>query len=119
VGTIKDGRKAVTPLGKRIGGKLRKLRKLAGLTQIEVALALGYKSTGTISHIEAGRMVMDLDKIIAAAEFFHIHPAYIVSDEKIDDEDLEMMIMLTKVLRQRSKHDYYRALQALLKDATK
>lgn len=111
-------KKPTTPLGKKIGGKFRQLRELAGFTQMDVAHALGYKSTGTISQIEAGQMVMDLEKVIAAADFFGIHPAYLVSDDKLDDEDLEMMVMLTKILRRRNKHGHYRALQALLKDAT-
>lgn len=105
--------------GKKIGGKMAKLRRLAGMTQMEVAYGLGYKSSGTISQIEAGTMTMSPKKIVAAAQFFGIHPAYLVSDDQIDDEDLEMMIMLTKVLRSGKLHAHYRALQTLLKDATK
>jgi len=55
-----------------IGQNLLKLRRAAGLTQTEVALAVGLAKPGYISNIEKGRKFPSLSSIVLLARFFNV-----------------------------------------------
>ena len=67
-----------------LGAKIKHLRKLAGLTQVELGKLLGYTSTGTLSMIERGEMVMSHEKREIAAPLLkvpasHLHSPHFAS----------------------------------------
>jgi transcriptional regulator with XRE-family HTH domain len=106
---------------KILGNKLKALRLLNKKTQEDVRKALGYESTGMISLIERGETGMEPDKINLAAEYFHIHPAILFSNEDIPEKELAMhvnlMIALHKARINPSKH--LPAIEQLLELAAK
>ena len=67
-----------------LGSKIKHLRKLAGMTQVELAKLLGYTSTGTLSMIERGEMIMSHRKREMAAPILkvpasHLHSPHFTS----------------------------------------
>lgn len=59
-----------------VGLKIKTLRRLAGLTQTELAKKLGYSSSGTISLIESEKRGMTLDKLFLASKILNVPPPY-------------------------------------------
>lgn len=61
------------------GKKLRILREMAGMTQVQLGKAIGYTSTGTVSLIESGKRRMMPDEILRAAEILNVDPTVLMS----------------------------------------
>ena len=99
---------------KTLGNKIRILRQLHEMTQVEVADALGYESSGILSLIESGKSGMKREKIYKAAELFGVHPAVLMSPQEFDDEQIKMFIATFKLIRNREKSPHYQAIKALL-----
>ena len=102
-----------------LGKKIKMLRELKQIGQVELARALGYKSTGTISLIENGKKGMKVSSILKASTFFKIHPAVLLSPLEVDKEDLEMFSDLMKLMERRKKEPdktrpYFEAIRKLL-----
>ena len=58
--------------------RIRTLRIEKGLTQEDVAKALGYNTRSTISRIEKGEVDLQRSKIAAFAELFGVSPIYLM-----------------------------------------
>ncbi|WP_030747220.1 helix-turn-helix domain-containing protein [Streptomyces sp. NRRL F-5135] len=58
---------------REIGAELRGARARAGLTQRQVGSAVGY-SASAVSRIEAGKLRLEHDRLLAFASFLHIAP---------------------------------------------
>lgn len=52
--------------------RLRRLRKARGLTQLDVALALGYKSDVGYHYLETGKCVITADHLARLAELLEV-----------------------------------------------
>ena len=61
-----------------IGLRIRKLRKDLGMTQDELAIAVGYKSRSSINKIENGERDITKNQIIEMANALHTTPEYLI-----------------------------------------
>ena len=89
---------------KIMGKKIRILREMNGVTQVELAKILGYKSTGTISLIENGIKGMKHVVVIKAAEFFRIPPSVLFLPADMDKDELEIFSAVMRLLDERRKN---------------
>ena len=62
----------MTEMKKAIGGRIRRLRLAAGLSQPELAAALGLSSRSTIAGIETGADRPGIELMIAIADYFKV-----------------------------------------------
>ena len=67
-----------------IGRKLKKIRKLKGLTQEQLAEALGYSGKSVISHIEKGDADMTYEKMLLLLRTLALDANLLFDVEKID-----------------------------------
>ena len=85
-----------------IGTRLRERREELGLTMVEVANAIGYKSSCQITKMETGNVNLKMDKLYELAQVLHVTPDYIFYGdsydkvykdiiEKMDDRDLDQL----------------------------
>ena len=79
---------------KVLGKKIRDLRKLSGLTQVELAAELGYTSTGTISQIEKGVFAMSVLRRQKAASVLRVSDDYLSSTQYGTKEMSELQQLL-------------------------
>ena len=98
-----------------LGRKIRALRKIRRMSQPDVAEALGYNSSGTISLIEAGKSGMSQEKIFDAAKLFGVHPMVLMSEKELSESDLEMYVSLQRLLDRESPSKHYETIRALLR----
>jgi transcriptional regulator with XRE-family HTH domain len=97
-----------------LGRNIKRLRTLQNITQLELAVAVGYGSSGMISQVERGDKGMDSEKIYAAAEFLGVHPSVLFSPTEWNDDQLEMAIKSMKVIKEGKSHPLYETLRSLL-----
>lgn len=64
------------------GYRVRAARAAAGLTQLELAQAMGYSTRSTISRIESGDNQIPMDKLDALARALHTTSAYLLGQEE-------------------------------------
>lgn len=96
------------------GRKLWLFRKRAGVTQEQLAEAIGYTSgSSMISQAEKGKTEMSMEKALKAARFLKVHPSVLLAGENLSDDDL---IMLNDFLNYLSKKERpnYEALKILI-----
>jgi transcriptional regulator with XRE-family HTH domain len=89
---------------KIMGKKIRILREMNSVKQVELAKKLGYKSTGTISLIENGIKGMKNVVVIKAAEFFRIDPSVLFSSSDMDKDELEIYSAVMRLMDERRRH---------------
>jgi transcriptional regulator with XRE-family HTH domain len=70
----------------RFGEKLRVLRIQRGMTQRELARALGYVTSGYISEVETDKKKPSLDLVLKVAQLFQ------VTTDQLTRDDLELGI---------------------------
>ena len=61
--------------------KLRELREEKGLTQLQLAQKLGFKSYNVISNWEGGKRMPDIENLKLIAKFFGVSIDYLVGLE--------------------------------------
>lgn len=64
----------------RFGEKLRTLRQDRGMTQRDLAEALGYTSQGYINELEMGRKIPTAELILKAADLFQVATDQLMRD---------------------------------------
>jgi transcriptional regulator with XRE-family HTH domain len=74
-----------------LGAKLRYLRELQGLNQLELAIRLGLARHTHITHIEAGRRAPSLKLMLRIAEAFGVATDYLLCDTLPVDTPLSIM----------------------------
>ena len=99
-----------------IGKKIRTLREMNEMTQMQLATAIGMTSTGAISQIENGEKGIKLHAILRAADVLGVHPVVLLSVEDLDKDELKLMVDMMSFLKK--KHRNPRALKPHL-DAIK
>ena len=65
----------------RFGEKLRILRKQHGMTQIELAQALGYTAYSYISEVETGKLMPSLELALKVSRLFQVPTDQLLKDE--------------------------------------
>ena len=67
----------------RLGAKVRGLRTERGMSQTELARAIGLSdhSRGYVSEIESGKKIPPPEKILALAELFGVSTDYLLRDD--------------------------------------
>ena len=70
----------------RLGEKVRYLRTRDGMSQSELAHALGYTSRGYISDIENGKKLPTAEAIVGLANHFKVTTDYLLRDEIVIKE---------------------------------
>ena len=63
------------------GVRVRAARVAAGLTQLELARAMGYSTSSTISRIESGDNQVPMDRLDALAAALRTTPAYLLGQD--------------------------------------
>ena len=100
-----------------IASRLRLAREMAGLTQGQIARAVGWHRP-TVSEIEAGRRKVSADELVRLAEIYDVNVRWVVGEEdeesdlaadrvklaaraldKLRDEDLDRVLQLIQALR--------------------
>lgn len=78
-----------------IGQRIKQRREELGLTQLELAQLLGYKSKSSINKIELGVQNLKQSKIKAIADVLHTTPAYIMGWEDSTIPDTPNIVPIT------------------------
>ena len=81
-------------MSKAFGDKIKALRKSRGLTQQELATALGYADKSMIAHIESGDNEMALDKISLLATTLGVDANDILGIEALRTERVELTVLI-------------------------
>ena len=104
-----------TDPNKEIGRRLREARDSAGLSQAELAKALGYESATAVSLIEAGERKFKIEDLQKAAELFHRDIGYFLghdvlkmdvkvalrADKDLSDEDKKAVLHFIELAKKR------------------
>lgn len=86
-----------------IGERIRERRESLGMTQSELARAVGYTSRSTINKIERDGRGISQDKIVAIAKALKVTPSYLMGweDEQVamltamQEETIEKFLLLS------------------------
>lgn len=81
-------------MSKAFGDRIKALRKSRGLTQQELATALGYADKSMIAHIESGDNEMALDKIALLATTLGVDANDILGIETLRTERVELTVLI-------------------------
>ena len=81
-------------MSKAFGDRIKALRKSRGLTQQELATALGYADKSMIAHIESGDNEMALDKIALLATTLGVDANDILGIEALRTERVELTVLI-------------------------
>ena len=86
-----------------LGKKIRELRKMRDMSQVELAKELGFTSTGAISQVENGLKGMKMESIFKAAKALGVHAIVLMSPYDMNEEDIEIAFALFKFFEKRSE----------------
>lgn len=81
-----------------IGERIRQRRESLGVTQSELARAVGYTSRSTINKIERDGRGISQDKIVAIAKALKVTPSYLMGWE---DEEVAMLTAMQEETMER------------------
>jgi transcriptional regulator with XRE-family HTH domain len=87
-----------------IGKKIRTLREMKEMTQMQLATAIGMTSTGAISQIENGEKGIKLHAILRAADVLGVHPVVLLSVEDMDKDELSLMVDMMSFLKKKHRN---------------
>jgi transcriptional regulator with XRE-family HTH domain len=96
-----------------LGRKIKMLRLEKGLRQEDLGRLLGYDSLTMISLIESGKKGMGMDKISKAAEVFGVNEAFLLSTKQLNNEQIQMIIDLNRVV-DNPESDAYKMVRNML-----
>jgi len=83
---------------KMLGEKIKTLRDIHGMTQMDLAHKLGYESSGMVSQIENGTKGMDQEKIFKLSQIFNVSMIDLLSNKRYSRDDFKMIIKLQEWL---------------------
>lgn len=113
--TMMTGVEGKTLFHKKLGERLKMFREAKRISQIELAQACGYNSTGTISQIEMGISGMEVSKLMKAAVFLGVHPAALLTELNLTDEQLKQLSKFAMLIQHPEKAKNLDAILTLLK----
>jgi len=111
------GTKVAKTFNQILGNKIRTLREIKGMSQMDLAYKLGYNSTGAISQIESGDRGMGKEKLINAARVLGIHPAILMSDKEFDKRHLKLFSNLTTLIEDEPNSEHLKTIEFLTQQA--
>lgn len=82
------------------GGKVRELREKRGMTQDELARKIGYSNKSAIAHIESGRSIPPLDKMLAIADALDCNADYLLEGLSLRADELTR---ITQVAQEKKR----------------
>ena len=85
---------------KEIGAKIRAKRKSLGLSQGELAEDVGYSGKDMISKIEAGKVNMAMDKVVAIADRLGLRPSDLLCEPIAKDYLIPSLERIAKDYRE-------------------
>ncbi|MCS7181367.1 MAG: helix-turn-helix domain-containing protein [bacterium] len=90
---------------KKIGEKIRDIRKEKGYTQSELAFRIG-RSPNFIGLIERGKKIPSLDTLIKIAEILEVNPSvfFVNFNYKVGKEDI-LVKKISSILKEGSQKD--------------
>ena len=89
-----------------IGKRLEYFRLRAGLTQDELAGKMLYKSKSSmISQIEGGTAGMSVEKALEAAKILNVHPAALLSEKDLSNDDILILSDFLKLLESDTRQN--------------
>jgi transcriptional regulator with XRE-family HTH domain len=97
------------------GRNLLKIRKARSLTQVELALLLGYESTGTISQFEKAVAAPSLKKVFLMAKVLDVPVQVLLSDVEWSSEDIKAITMFCDILKHKDKLKAFEGANDLIK----
>lgn len=91
-----------------IGERIRIRREELGMSQEELAKAIGYKSRSSINKIEIDGRGLPQGKVVAIAKALHVTPAYLMGWEEADstaknDAEADWILDQLRVLTDRNR----------------
>ena len=86
-----------------IGERIKTRRKELKMSQQELALLLGYKSSTSIARIESGNRELPQKKIQQTAEALHTSPEYIMGWEEKPKDELDQGAHKIKITKSDGK----------------
>jgi transcriptional regulator with XRE-family HTH domain len=84
-----------------LGKKIKALRTGRGITQVELAKALGFTSTGAISQVESGQRGLTFESILSAAKVLDVHPVFLMTPDYIELADFRLIEAMLKLCARR------------------
>ena len=101
---------------KFLGEKIRTLRDIHGMKQMDLAFKLGYESTGMVSQIENGLKCPSLERIRKCADIFGVPIGSLLGDKEYSREDLELLKKVVEIIDSPpgKRHKHYEAVKLLL-----
>lgn len=109
-------KKETADYNKRIGQRIKLFREIRSLRQEDIAVPLGYKSSGAWSLIEAGERGLNKTKIKHAAKILGTQPEILTADNELTKDDL---IALDKFLliRKNPAHPKHAELEKIISNS--
>ena len=104
-------------LREQVGERIKLLRKRDDMTQVELGKQLGYNSSGAVSQIERGDKGISREKLMHAAAIFNVPLAVFYIEDKLDEEELFMVVNFCEVMR-NPESPYYNIMRDILKIAS-
>ena len=96
---------------RRIGARIKYFRERRGLTQSQLATLIGYQQGSMISQIESGDKRPSNEKLDKLAEVLQVPTGLLTTALEFSEDDVELAIKLTLMLRDHSRH--YETVKAL------
>jgi transcriptional regulator with XRE-family HTH domain len=105
---------------KVFGERLKYFRDRAGMTQSQLATSIGLSAgAGAISQIEKGVIGMEPVNIVNAAKTLKIHPAALLTNDELTNEELEILSEFLAILALKDKTANWGAIKTLIQKDTK
>lgn len=100
---------------KVLGSRIRFFRERAGMTQSELARAIGLSAeAGAISQVERGMFQMESLNLVNISKALHIHPAALMTEKPLTNEDLVILSDFLKVLESKDSSANWGAIKTLI-----
>lgn len=110
---------STTRFNEILGRKIKLLREIKGMDQMDLAYALGYNSSGMISLIERGVRGMSKKRIAAAAEVFGVHESILYDPHEYTERQLRVLINLTELMKRCPDNNHiFTTIETLLETFT-
>lgn len=116
-------RTSPTAKSREVGARVRALRKARGVTQAEIAAAVGVERA-TITGIETGAAMPGRETMTALAQLFAVSldyiesgataPSHLASDDAANSPDESAILALWRLLSDTKKHQAVAAIAAIL-----
>ena len=111
---------------KELGTRIRKLRRIRGLTQWELAELCGYQSqssNSTINKIEAGKSDVPVSKLLKLSEVLGVSVAFLMGEGSDEEEEKyfaknNAMMLLKKKLSADEQDELIKGLQIYFNEST-